>query len=473
MNITDVARGRNVRSLTIWIALVCLLLLAMVSLPMSAWAQEDVPDVPEDPEAPQQVDVEPTAEDEEIAQRLARILHATEWFIDPQVEVRDGVVFLDGQTRREPRREWAGNLARNTQDVVAVVNRIEVLPRALFDFSPAWAEIRSLWRGTIQALPVIIFGAVVLVLSWWLATLIARLASAILRPRLDSSLLTRITSRVLAIPVFLLGLYLVLQVAGLTGLALTVLGGTGIVGVVIGFAFRDIAENFLASILLSMRRPFRSQDVIEVAGHTGIVQQMNTRSTILMTVDGNHIQIPNATVFKNTIVNYTANPNRRADFVVGIGYENRISQTQELLAQVISDHPAVLETPEPLVLVDELGAATVNLRIYFWFDGTQYAPHKIKSSLMRLTKRTLENAGISMPDEAREVIFPEGLPIVQDKQERIDGTRAAERKSTTSLSAEPVSTSAEGDLRSSEREIRQQAEHARIPEDGNNLLEEE
>jgi small conductance mechanosensitive channel len=474
MSIPDVARGRNVRNSTIWIALVCLLLLAMVSLPMSTWAQEELPDVPEDPEAPQQVDVEPTAEDEEIAQRLARILQATEWFIDPRVEVRDGVVFLDGQTRRESRREWAGNLARNTQDVVAVVNRIEVLPRALFDFSPAWAEIRSLWRGAIQALPVSIFGAVVLVLSWWLATLIARLASSILRPRLDSGLLTRITSRVLAIPVFLLGLYLVLQVAGLTGLALTVLGGTGIVGVVIGFAFRDIAENFLASVLLSTQRPFRRQDVIEVAGHTGVVQQMNTRSTILMTADGNHIQIPNATVFKNTIVNYTANPNRRADFVVGIGYENRISQAQELLVQVINDHPAVLKTPEPLVLVDELAAATVNLRLYFWFDGTQYEPIKVKSSLMRLAKRALEGARISMPDEDREVIFPKGVPLVEGEQhERGDTAKVPKGPPGTPASPEPVSTAAEGELRSGEREIRQQAEHSRIPEDGNNLLEEE
>jgi small-conductance mechanosensitive channel len=462
-----------VRSSIKRIALLSLFFLAVLGWPASLWAQEEIPDTTEELDAPTQVDVEPVAQDEEIADRLARILQATEWFINPQVAVRDGVVFLDGQTRRETHREWAGNLARNTQDVVAVVNRIEVLPRALFDFSPAWAEIRSLWRGTVQALPVIIFGAVVLVVSWWLATLIARLASTILRPRFDSGLLTRITSRVLAIPVFLLGLYLVLQVAGLTGLALTVLGGTGIVGIVIGFAFRDIAENFLASVLLSTRRPFRSQDVIEVAGHTGVVQQMNTRSTILMTADGNHIQIPNATVFKNTIVNYTANPNRRADFVVGIGYDNKISQTQELLAQAIAEHPAVLETPEPLVLVDELGAATVNLRIYFWFDGVQYAPHKVKSSLMRLTKRTLEDARISMPDEAREIIFPEGIPLVESEQGKDEGTNASERQSRRRLSSEPVSTPAEGDLRSGEREIRQQAEHARIPEGGDNLLKEE
>lgn len=455
------------------------------TIPITVQAQEPVPtEIPaaeEQPEAPSQVEVQPTAEDEQIDSRLTGILQATDWFTNPSVTVRDGVVFLDGQTEIEEHQEWAGNLARNTQDVVAVVNRIEVLPQSLWNFAPALAETRTLWRELIQSIPVIIFGVIVLLLSWWIMKPITQLSRRILRNRLGSPLLTRIVAQTVAIPVFLLGLYLVLQVAGLTRLALTLLGGTGIVGIVIGFAFRDIAENFLASVLLSIRKPFRSEDLIEVAGFTGIVQQMNTRSTVLMTLDGNHIQIPNATVFKNTIVNYTANPNRRSDFVVGIGYDDAILQAQELIAQILGEHPAVLKTPEPLVLVDELGAATVNLRIYFWYDATLYAPIKITSSLIRLTKRTLENNGISMPDEAREVIFPQGVPIIQSSQLEeaapVNGTRrtaAIEHNSSDDLlRSEPLTTDAEGNLHSEEQNIRKQAERSRTPEEGENLLEEE
>ena len=121
-------------------------------------------------------------------------------------------------------------------------------------------------------------------------------------------LLLNIVVRAFSIPVFLLGLYFVLQAAGLTRLALTILGGTGLAGIIVGFAFRDIAENFLASILLSVRNPFRTGDLIEVAGHTGIVQNLNTRSSVLLTLDGNHVQIPNATVYKSTIKNYSSMP---------------------------------------------------------------------------------------------------------------------------------------------------------------------
>lgn len=280
----------------------------------------------------------------------------------------------------------------------------------------------------------------------------------------------------------LLGLYLVLQVAGLTRLAITLLGGTGIVGIVIGFAFRDIAENFLASVLLSVQRPFYTKDWIEVAGYSGIVQQMNTRSTVLMTLEGNHIQIPNAIVFKNTITNYTANPNRRSDFVVGIDYNASVMQVQAIIDQVLKQHPAVLKKPDPLVLVDTLGAATVNLRIYFWYDATQYAPIKVRSSLMRLTKRALTDAGISMPDEAREVIFPHGVPLVQAQpsqeppvlpppvahkpSESPDGELALKP-----AMPEPVTTNAEGDLRSEDVEIHEQSARSRKVEEGENLLD--
>jgi small-conductance mechanosensitive channel len=461
--------------------LVCLFLLVL-SWPITVWAQDELPEVEtpsieEDQQVPTQINVEPTAQDEQIAARLTRILQATDWFVTPTVTVRDGVAFLGGQSRTEEQRGWAGNLARNTQDVVAVVNRIEVLPQPIWDFSPAGAELQRLWRGTLQAMPILVFGVAVLLLAWWLTKLIAHFWRRFFLARLGSPLLATIAARALAIPILLLGVYLVLQVAGLTRLALTVLGGTGIVGIVVGFAFRDIAENFLASILLSIRQPFRRDDLIEVTGYTGIVQQLNTRSTVLLTLDGNHVQIPNASIFKNTITNYTANPYRRSDFVVGIGYDNAILQAQQHIAQVLNEHPTVLKTPEPLVLVDQLAATTVNLRVYFWYDATQYAPIKIKSSLLRLIKRALQDANISMPDEAREVIFPYGVPIVQAPSPQgmppakavtssRDGQNGAEV-----VPPEPVTSDAEGDLRSGEQEVREQAERFGAPDGGADLLE--
>jgi small conductance mechanosensitive channel len=143
----------------------------------------------------------------------------------------------------------------------------------------------------------------------------------------------------------------------------------------------------------------------------GYVQLLTTRATIMMTLDGNHVQIPNATVYKSKIFNYTSNPNRRVEFTVGIGYEDKITTAQEVIMRLLAEHPAVLKEPEPLVLVENLGSATVNLQIYFWVDGSQHSWQKVRSSVIRLVKRAFQDAHISMPDESRELIFPQGVTV--------------------------------------------------------------
>src|SRR5690606_3279323 len=129
---------------------------------------------------------------------------------------------------------------------------------------------------------------------------------------------------IVAAPVLLIGIYLVLRITGLTKIAATVVGGTGLIGLILGFAFRDIVENFLASVLISIQRPFRLGETIQVLNFTGVVQAVTTRGTVLMTLEGNHVQIPNTTIYKEAIVNLSANPNIRMDFMVGIGYDASI-----------------------------------------------------------------------------------------------------------------------------------------------------
>ena len=175
-----------------------------------------------------------------------------------------------------------------------------------------------------------------------------------------------------------------------------------------------------------MRNPFHSGDLIDVGGHTGVVQNLNVRSTVLLTLDGNQVQIPNSTVYKSIIKNYSSIPSRRAEFTVGIGYDSSAAKAQTLIAQVLREHPAVLEAPEPLVLVEELGPATVNLRIYYWFDSATYSPYKINSALLRQTKNALLKGGIELPDSAREVIFPKGVPVIQTTSSC--GSQARSRK---------------------------------------------
>lgn len=423
------------------------------------------------------VSIAPVARDTEIAERIHEIMETTNWYQNINVTVADGIVFLDGTTASEEQQLWAKNLASKTQDVVAVVNRIDIKTEADWSLQPAIKELQRIGMSVVTSLPLVVFSIIVLPLAWILSNFSYRLAYLGLKNQVASPFLRDVVSKAIALPILLLGIYLILQVAGLTKLAFSLVGGAGVIGIVIGFAFRDIAENFLASLLLSIRQPFSSGDLIEVAGHIGIVQSMNTRSSILLSGEGNHIQIPNSTIFKSTIINYSASPARRLIITIGIGYDASISEAQAIIMEVLEHHHAVKHDPDPLVLVDALATSTVNLMVYVWYDGHKYGLTKVKSSLLRLIKKALTEANISMPDEAREVIFPEGVPVIATSdggnQSTTKNTPTPSNATTTATVDEDSSqiTEAEGDLANEQEELEEQVISAVLPEGQQDLLE--
>ncbi len=418
------------------------------------------------------IEVAATARDPEIAARLKSVLKATSWFESLDVRVQDGVVFLAGIADTPEQRVWAGDLARRTQDVAAVVNRIEVRTPSVFDFAPATRGLRELGRGIVGALPMFAFAMVVLGIAWLLSRTARALTRQALERRTLAPLLREVISRAVGAAVMIIGLFIVFRVSGLTAVALSVVGGTGLLGLVLGIAFRGITENFLSSIFLSIQPPFRTGDLLAINEHVGYVERLTNRATVLISLDGNHIQIPNSTVYQATIRNFTSNPNRREDFSVGIGYDDAIDEAQAVAMRVLAEHPAVLGTPEPWVLVESLGSATVVLRIYFWLDGTQHSWLKVKSSVIRLVKRAFQSAGISMPDEARELVFPNGVPVrmVADEQRVVPERAAVPRPAQPAGETGDITTAAEAGLRSEAGELREQSRRGRTPEEGSDLL---
>ncbi|EPX77901.1 mechanosensitive ion channel family protein [Litoreibacter arenae] len=456
-------------------------LCAVFALTLPLQAQEASGEGQEVTSPAQAVSVEPTARDEQIADRILDILRSTGWYEAAQVEVKDGIVFLDGRTTSDDHKRWARDLASQTQDVVAVVNRIEVVQEANWSFAPALGEIKSVGNRIVTSLPLIVLALIILPLTWWLSALAAKGLRRWLLGGIASPLLRDIVSRAIALPIFMIGLFVVLQVAGLTQIAVSVIGGAGVLGIIVGFAFRDIAENFLASLLLSIRRPFQAGDYIEVAGMAGSVRSMNTRSTVLLSLEGNHIQIPNATIFKSTIVNYTSSANRRDTLVIGIGYDVSVARAQSIMLEVIAGHEAVLKEPEPMILVDNLGSSTVNIMAYYWVNAKDFSMLKVKSALLRQVTKRLTEEGVSMPDDAREVIFPQGVPILQlegaaeksalaiASQEFSEGAREA-AAAAVAADEDPVHE-AEGNLLNEQSEVeRATADAVVTEEDGADLL---
>lgn len=425
------------------------------------------------PSPAERVEVLPGAQDHQIQSRLAAILNATAWFEKPTIRVEEGVVFLGGETEHERYRDWSTALAQRTQGVVAVVNDMHVRDAEFTDLTPALEGLRSLWDGFARTIPFMIVGALLLVVAFFSGRGATWAFRNAVRRRGQPDLIRELTARGLGVLVFTLGLYIALRVAGLTRLAATVLGGTGLAGLVLGIAFRDMAENVLASLLLTRQQPFQRGDLVEIAGIEGYVQRLTVRATVLLTLDGNHVQLPNSTVYKSAITNYTSNPTRRIDFVVGIGYDQSIAHAQEVALAVLADHPAVLKEPEPWVLAENLASAVVNLRVYVWLDGTKHSWLKVRSSVIRLVKRAFQAAEISMPDEAREVVFPAGVPIhVVEPRATLERADPAPNVPESRRTEEAhVSTRGEAGLDSDSDAICRIGSVARSPEEGQDLLQ--
>lgn len=297
--------------------------------------------------------------------------------------------------------------------------------------SSAQSLLAELWSNFIYRLPGLGLGIVVMLVFVLSAPYIAKVLVKPLTRTTTSPLLRSVIQRSVSLVLILLGIYLFLFLAGLTGFAIAVVSGTGVVGLILGFAFRDIAENFISSLLLTIQRPFKIGDIVQINDFTGIVQKVTARATTLVDFDGNHIQIPNATIYKGVIKNLTANPLMRGQFIVGVGYDSDIQHAQHIARQITMAQDNVLRDPEPQILIDELGPSTYNVKVYFWVDVEKTSVVKMSSVLMRNITLAFLDAGISMPDDAREIIFPQGLTVKGVNTAEIEGINDEDGESDT------------------------------------------
>ena len=335
--------------------------------------------------------------------------------------------------------------------------------------------VSAFYEAALARLPALGLGLVILITLVLLAGPLSRI---ILRPFnyvTQSDLIRSVSRRSVSILLILLGVYVFLKLAGLTEFAVAVISGTGVIGLILGFAFRDIAENFISSLLLTVQRPFRLGDVVQINDFLGVVQKVTSRATTLVDFDGNHIQIPNATIYKGVIKNLTANPKMRGHFVIGVGYDCDAKVAQSLARQRLDSHPDVLDDPEPQVLVHELGSSTLNLKVYFWVNAEQISVLKMASVLMRDIVSAFTEAGISMPDDAREVIFPQGVPIIHSPSDEAPEAKkeTVVPAASTRTAASDIDTSSDAahdDVSSENDNIRKQAAESRDPEAGENIL---
>lgn len=335
--------------------------------------------------------------DARIAAQVAARLGRHESLVEVTAQVNAGAVTLSGTVPAEIHRELAESLANRVAGVVAVDNAISLSTSVRDRLEPALEQVREKFVRLLASLPLLLLALALVLLFAWLGRALARhlhrLHWGSRNPYLDGLL-----RQVVRLAMLVIGLLIALDLLGATALVGAVLGSAGVLGIMLGFAFRDLAENHLAGVMLSLRRPFEPGDHIVVDGHEGKVMSLNSRATVLMTLDGNHLRLPNAMVFKSVLLNYTRNPMRRLKFSLGIGTGEDLREARRLGAEALRSTPGVATEPEPSATIQSVGESSVQMDFFAWLDQREVDFLKTRSEAIRRVKLAIEEAGMDMPE---------------------------------------------------------------------------
>ena len=254
--------------------------------------------------------------------------------------------------------------------------------------------------------PKLLFAIIVFLLSLYIANWTFRLVRRALTARKMDPELTLLLSRLSRWTVIILGIIAALQQVNFN--VTSFVAGLGLVGFTLGFAFQDIAKNFIAGVLLLLQQPFDIGDAIEVAGYGGTVTDIEIRSTTIRTWDGKHVIIPNADVYTGVITNFSRSPKRRLELEVGVGYGSNLEEVTALVKQAIAGVEGVQTDPAPVVSFHTFGDSSVNLTVYFWVDTAAVGLLDARDQAVKRVKAALDGAGVDIPYPVTTVLLEKG-----------------------------------------------------------------
>lgn len=365
----------------------CLVLLLVLSFP--TFAQDSGT-----PQPTGTIGVEDSAkQDAAIAVRIRDILGELDGYDDITVTVSSGIVSLKGSALDKAAITRLGELVSRVDSVVTIENSVTETTDLVERLNPAIDRFKARIKQTAAFIPLALVALAVFALIVFISFFIARRK----RPWdkiAPNAFIADIYRQIIRVAGIIAAVVVSLDIIGATALLSTILGAAGIIGLAIGFAVRDTVENFIASILLSMRQPFRPNDLIEINGDMGKVIRLTSRATILLSLDGNHIRIPNATVFKSRIINYTRNRSRRFQFDQSVDINKDLNQQRRIALDGLKSLPFVLDSPAPSVWIESVSKDSAILRLSAWFDQSESDLSLARGESIRIIREIMLEGGV-------------------------------------------------------------------------------
>ncbi|NDY70897.1 mechanosensitive ion channel protein MscS [Desulfobacter hydrogenophilus] len=342
--------------------------------------------------------------DGDIKKRITGIFSEIEGLGKVSVSVREGVVSLEGETPNEKKALQAVNLANRVSDVVTVADSINRTLDVQDNVTPMIADLKQRARGLIKALPLLFVAILAFGVVTWFGVWLSR-RNSLWQSITPNLFVAELLSQTVKVIFIVLGLILGLSLMGAEAIIGTLLGGAGVIGLAVGFAVKDTIENYISSLMLSVRQPFRARDYVNIDGQEGLVVRLTSRATILMTLDGNQLRIPNSKVFKGTILNYTKNPERRFTFELGVDANDDPIAAIKVGLDAINTLEFVLETPKATAVISQVGDSNIVLDFRVWVNQAEADFLIARSIAIREAKHALENHGFSLPEPIYRLRF--------------------------------------------------------------------
>lgn len=349
------------------------------------------------------------SDDNAIADRLRGIFQEINGLERVAVAVDAGVVNLSGSIADNASADRAKAIAERVSGVVTVEAQFERDLSVGRNVEPVVDKFGTSLQNFLSALPLIGIAFLVAIFVGLLGHFFASRTGFWERVT-PNIFLAELLAGFVRVAFIAIGIFIGLDILNATALLGAVLGGAGVIGLAVGFALRDTVDNYMSSIMLSIRQPFRANDHVLIGEQEGRVVRLTSRATILMTLDGNHLRIPNATVFKAEILNYSRNPQRRFSFELGVDADDDPAAAIGTGLRAINGQDFVLDVPEATAEIREVGDSNILINFHGWIDQRDSDFNKARGAAIRVTKNALEESGFALPEPIYRLRFDNGPP---------------------------------------------------------------
>lgn len=282
--------------------------------------------------------------------------------------------------------------------------------------------IESWFLGFTASLPNILVSIVIIVGFWYLSKLTREIVQRVFQNFTHSGPVSRLMAGIGQSIVFLTGIFISLGILHLDKTVSSLLAGAGVVGLAVGFAFQEIASNFIAGILIALRKPYNVGDILKINEHEGHVLDIDLRTTRISTYDGLEIIVPNKDMFTSIITNYTATPERRMEIEVGVSYGENLRSVRDIALKALESVANQVSDKKPEVFFSSFADSSINFHARVWLNQSDPMTYNAaKNEAVILIKEAFDQNGITIPFPIRTLDF--GIKGGQKLREMLDVTQ--------------------------------------------------